>query len=213
MVCFLRIKLLTYYNMLEPIETGLNIGTKTVDLIDGVIQKFERYQKIKQDTTAYLRLLYIEVLNNIEVLKTINFDKYTNIKANDARIKTLLKLIQTDIAESIFYKSTNNPNTELYEKLKKKGKVENKSQELLKTTIKGDDVKIKNRFVYENVLQAISFVVTKVELMKKYSELTDQEMEIIKNINIRVRLININQRLLMIKNVMDSFDDIKEMAR
>lgn len=199
--------------MLEPIETGLNIGTKTVDLIDGVIQKFERYQKIKQDTTAYLRLLYIEVLNNIEVLKTINFDKYTNIKANDARIKTLLKLIQTDIAESIFYKSTNNPNTELYEKLKKKGKVENKSQELLKTTIKGDDVKIKNRFVYENVLQAISFVVTKVELMKKYSELTDQEMEIIKNINIRVRLININQRLLMIKNVMDSFDDIKEMAR
>ncbi len=199
--------------MLEPIETGVNIGSKTVDLIDTVIQKFDKYQKLKQDTTAYLRLLYLEVLNNLEVLKTINFDKYTNIKANDVKIKTLLKLLQTDIAESVFYKSTDNPNTELYEKLKKKGKVENKSHELLKTTIKGDDVKIKNSFVYENVLQAISFVVTKVELMKKYSELTNQEMEIIKNMNIRVRLININQRLLMIKNVMDSFDDIKEMAR
>lgn len=199
--------------MLESIETGINIGSKTVDLIDTVIQKFDKYQKLKQDTTAYLRLLYLEVLNNLEVLKTINFDKYTNIKANDTKIKTLLKLLQTDIAESVFYKSTDNPNTELYEKLKKKGKVENKGQDLLKTSLKGDDIKVKNRFLYENILQAISFVVTKVELMKKYSELTDQEMEIIKNMNIRVRLININQRLLMIKNVMDSFDDIKEMAR
>lgn len=199
--------------MLEPIETGLNVGNKAVDFIDSLIQKFEKYQKLKQDTTAYLRLLYLEILNNLEVLKTINFDKYSNIKANDTRIKTLLKLLQTDIAESIFYKSTDNPNTELYDKLKKKGKVENKSYELLKTTTKGDDVKIKNRFVYENVLQAISFVVTKVELMKKYAELSEQEMEIIKNMNIRVRLININQRLLMIKKVMDSFDDIKEMAR
>lgn len=199
--------------MLESIETGINIGSKTVDLIDTVIQKFDKYQKLKQDTTAYLRLLYLEVLNNLEVLKTINFDKYANIKANDAKIKTLLKLLQTDIAESVFYKSTDNPNTELYEKLKKKGKVENKGQDLLKTSLKGDEIKVKNSFVYENILQAISFVVTKVELMKKYSELTDQEMEIIKNMNIRVRLININQRLLMIKNVMDSFDDIKEMAR
>lgn len=199
--------------MIETLETGLNIGSKTVALVDTVIQKFEKYQKIKQDTTAYLRLLYIEVLNNLEVLRTINFDKYSNIKANDARVKTILKLLQTDISESVFYKSTDNPNAELYDKLRKKGKVENKGHDLLKTTVKGDDVKIKNRFVYENILQAISFVVTKIELMKKYSNLTDEEMVIIKNMNLRVRLININQRLLMIKKVMDDFDDIKEMAR
>lgn len=199
--------------MLESIETGLTIGNKTVDLIDTIIQKIEKYQKIKQDTTAYLRLLYLEVLNNLEVLKTINFDKYSNIKVNDVKVKTLLKLLQTDITESVFYKSSENPNTELYEKLKKKGKVENKGRELLKTTEKGEDIKIKSQFVYENILQAISFVVTKVELMKKYSSLADDEIEILKTMNLRVRLININQRLLMIKKVMDDFDDIKEMAR
>jgi hypothetical protein len=199
--------------MLDVIETGLNVGNKTIDLIDSVIQKIEKYQKIKQDTTAYLRLLYLEVINNLEVLKTINFDKYSNIKANDTKVKTILKLLQTDISESVFYKSSDNPNTELYDKLKKKGKVENKGRELLKTTVKGDDVKIKSQFVYENILQAISFVVTKVELMKKYSTLTEEEMEILKIMNLRVRLININQRLLMIKKVMDEFDEIKEMAR
>ncbi|RPH34459.1 MAG: hypothetical protein EHM93_00050 [Bacteroidales bacterium] len=199
--------------MFEPIDAGLGIGSKAVDLVDTVIQKFEKYQKIKQDTTAYLRLLYIEVLNNLEVLKTINFDRYSNIKANDVKVKTILKLLQTEISESVFYKSTDNPNTELYDKLRKKGKVENKGQELVKTTVKGDDVKIKNRFVYENVLQAISFVVIKIEVMKKYSNLTDEEIDILKNMNFRVRLININQRLLMIKKVMDDFEDIKEMAR
>lgn len=199
--------------MFEPIDAGLGIGSKAVELVDTVIQKFEKYQKIKQDTTAYLRLLYIEVLNNLEVLKTINFDKYSNIKANDVKVKTILKLLQVEISESVFYKSTDSPNTELYDKLRKKGKVENRGQELVKTTIKGDDVKIKSPFVYENVLQAISFVVTKIEVMKKYSNLTDEEMDILKSMNFRVRLININQRLLMIKKVMDDFDEIKEMAR
>lgn len=199
--------------MIEEIETGVSIGSKTVDLIDAVIQKVEKYQKLKQDTTAFLRLLYLEVINNIEVLKTINFEKYSSAKANDEKVKTLLKLLQTEISESVFYKSAGNPNIEIYEKLKKKGKVENKSHELMKTTQKGEEIKVKKQFVYENVLQAISFVVTKIELMRKYSELTDKEMEIVKNMNIRVRMINVNQRLLMIKNVMDCFDEIKEMAR
>jgi len=33
------------------------------------------------------------------------------------------------------------------------------------------------------------------------------------NVNIQVRLVNINQRLLMVKRKMDEFDEIKEMAR
>lgn len=199
--------------MLETIKSGLNLGENTAGLIDTIIEKIEKYKKIKQDTTAYLRLLYLEVVNNLEVLKTINFDKYNGIKPNDAKTKTILTLLQTEISESVFYKSSDNPNTELYNKLMKKGKVDNKSKELLKTGDKGNEIKVKTQFVYENILQAISFVVTKIELMKKYSVLRNDELDVLKTINLKSRLININQRLLMIKKVMDEFDDIKEMAR
>lgn len=199
--------------MLNTIETGVNIGTKSVDFIETVIGKIEKYQRIKQDTTVYLRLLYIEIVNNLEVLKTVNFDKFSNTKVNDPQIKTIIKLLQTDILESVFYKSDENKNIELYEKLRKRGKISNRGQELVKTSNKGDEIKAKSSFVYENILQAISFVVTKIEIMRKCSTLTNEELAIVKNMNLKTRLININQRLLMIKNVMDRFDEIKEMAR
>ena len=199
--------------MLSNIENGINIGSKSVDFIETVIGKIEKYQRIKQDTTVYLRLLYIEIVNNLEVLKTVNFDKFSNTKANDPQIKTILKLLQTDILESVFYKSDENKNIELYEKLRKRGKISNKGQELIKTSDKGDEVKTKSSFVYENILQAISFVVTKIEVMKKYSVLSNEELAIVRNMNLKTRLVNINQRLLMIKNVMDGFEEIKEMAR
>ena len=199
--------------MLETIQTGIGVGTKSVDFIETVIGKIEKYQRIKQDTTVYLRLLYIEIVNNLEVLKTVNFDKFSSTKANDSQIKTIIKLLQTDILESVFYKSDENKNIELYEKLRKRGKISNKGQELIKTSNKGDEIKAKSSFVYENILQAISFVVTKIEIMRKYSTLTNEELAIVKNMNLKTRLININQRLLMIKNVMDGFDEIREMAR
>jgi len=200
-------------NMIETVDAGISIADKTISFIDNVLDKIEKYKKIKQDTTVYLRILYLEIVNNLEVMKTINFEKFSSIKPNDKNLQTILKLIQTEISESVFYKSSDNPNTELYDKLRKKGKVDNRGKELLKTNSKGDEIKITNRFVYENILQALSFVVTKVELMNKYSMLNESETDILKQMNFKSRLININQRLLMIKKTMDNFDEIKEMAR
>jgi predicted AlkP superfamily pyrophosphatase or phosphodiesterase len=117
------------------------------------------------------------------------------------------------MSESIFYKSADNSNAQLYDKLKKKGKVNNREQELVKTSAKGIEIKANKSFLYENILQAISFIVTKIALMKKYSYLGDEELDILKPIRLKSRLININQRLLMIQKVMGSFDEIKEMAR
>ncbi len=199
--------------MMESIETGIHIGNKSIEFIDTVIEKIEKYQKIKQDITAYLRLLYLEIDNNLEVFKTINFESFVNTKVNDDKVKTILKLLQTDMAESIFYKSKDSSNTQLYDKLKKKGKVDNKAQELVRTTPKGTEVKANKSFLYENILQAISFVVTKIEVMKKYAVLSDKELDILKPVRLKSRLININQRLLMIQKVMGNFDEIKEMAR
>lgn len=199
--------------MQEIINESIDIAGKSVDFIDSIIEKIEKYRKIKQDTTSYLRLLYIEVIGNIEILKTIQFEKFDKVPLNDIKTKTLFQLLRTDIAESIFYKNGDNPNNELYERLKKRGKVLNKSKELVQNSTSGEDKKVSGSFIYENILQAISFVTVKIDLLRKYSQLTTEELGIIKPLKVKTRLININQRLLMIKNVMDGLDEIKEMAR
>ena len=198
---------------METISQGIDLAEKSVDFIDTLISKIEKYRKIKQDTTAYLRLLYIEVLNNLEILKTVNFDKFDKIELNDIKVKTLFHLLQTEISESVFYKNDDNPNNEIYERLKKRGKVSNKGKELMQSTVNGEDKRVTRGFIYENILQAISFVVTKITLLRRYSLLSETELSIVKPIRLKTRLININQRLLMIKNVMDGMDEIKEMAR
>jgi hypothetical protein len=199
--------------MSDLLNTGLEVAAKSVDLIDTIVEKIEKYRKIKQDSTAYLRLLYLEVITNLEVFQTIEYKQFEKISVNDNRTKTILSLIQTEILESVFYKSSDTATTELFDKLKKRGKVNNRNNELIHAGEHGDDVKVNRSFIYENVLQAISFVVTKIELLNKYSKLNDTELTIVRPIKIKTRLVNIHQRLLMIKNVMDNMDEIKEMAR
>lgn len=198
--------------MKETIETGLTIGTRSLELIDRTMDKIEKFQRIRKDTTTYLRLLYIEVLNNLEILRTISYENFTDIKANDEKLVTLLKLLQTEFLESIFYKSSENPDVELYRKLKRRGRVRNVKKELIATNRCGEEVSIDGAYINENVLKAISFVVTKIALLKKYTQLSDQEIEILKPVLIKTRIINIEQRLIMIKNVMGRFDEIREMA-
>lgn len=198
--------------MIENIKAGATILHESSSFIDKLIDKIDKYKAIKQDTTTFLRVLYLEVIGNLEVLKTINFSEFDSLKPNDPKVKSLLSLLQTDVAEGVFYKEQDAPNVQLYEKLKKQGQVKNKSQALV-VVINGVERNSSKLFVYENILQAISFVVSKIDLLRKLSHLSAEEQVIVKSLNIKTRLININQRLLMIKSVMDKMEEVKEMAR
>lgn len=197
---------------MNQISTGLAIADSSLNFLDKVLEKATKYKQIKEDTTTFLRLLYIEVLDNIEILSTIDFKKYNTIAPNHNNIKSLIDLLQTDIAEAVFFKEEETPNTNLYKKLKKQGQVKNKEKKLMKTE-HGIDKYVKGKFIYENILQAISFVVVKIRLIKKLSELNDEEIAILKPIRLDTRLINIFQRLLMIKAILDKMPEVKEMAR
>jgi len=198
--------------MIESIKAGTTILNESSSFIEKLIDKIDKYKVIKQDTTSFLRVLYLETIGNIEVLKTINFSEFDSLKPNDAKVKSLLSLLQTEVAEGVFYKEQVSPNIQLYEKLKKQGQVKNRNQTLM-VMVNGVERSSSKLFVYENILQAISFVVSKTELLRKLSHLSDEDQVIVKSLNIKTRLININQRLVMIKSVMDKMDEIKEMAR
>lgn len=198
--------------MPNTITTGLEIAESSLNLIDKLIDKIDKYKQIKQDTTTFLRLLYLEVLGNLEILNVIDFKAYKSLNPNDANIKSLIKLLSTNVAEAIFYKEDDTKNADLYEKLRKQGQVKNKERKLLKLE-DGQERLVKGKYIYENVLQAISFVVVKINLLRELSELKDEELEIIRPIKIDIRLLNINQRLLMIKSLLDKMPEVKEMAR
>jgi hypothetical protein len=198
--------------MSDQITTGLEIAETSINLIDKLIDKMDKYKQIKKDTTTFLRLLYLEVLRNIEILNVIDFKAYKSLNPNDPNIKSLIKLLETSVAEAIFYKEDNTKNANLYEKLRKQGQVKNKERKLMKLE-DGQERLVKGKFIYENVLQAISFVVVKIDLLRELTELKNEELEILKPIKIDVRLLNINQRLLMIKSSLDKMSEVKEMAR
>lgn len=198
--------------MTNPISTGLEIAENSLNLIDKLIDKIDKYKQIKKDTTTFLRLLYLEVLGNLEILNVIDFKAYKSLNPNDPNIKSLIKLLSTNVSEAIFYKEDDTNKSNLYEKLQKQGQVKNRERKLLKLE-DGQERLVKGKFIYENILQAISFVVTKINVLRELSHLKDEELEILKPIKIDIRLININQRLLMIKSSLDKMPEVKEMAR
>jgi len=198
--------------MPDPISTGLEIAESSITLIDKLIDKIDKYKQIKKDTTTFLRLLYLEVLGNLEILNVIDFKAYKTLNPNDPNIKSLIKLLSTNVSEAIFYKEDDTKNADLYEKLRKQGQVKNKERKLLRLE-DGQERLVKGKFIYENVLQAISFVVVKINLLRELSKLQNEELEILRPIKIDVRLLNINQRLLMIKSLLDKMPEVKEMAR
>ncbi len=199
-------------SLLKEIETGVGIANQSLEFIDYVLVKIDRYKSLQSDKSAYLRLVYLEVINNLEVLQTIDLGRLKNSKPNEPAIKTVLKLLRTDILESIFYKTESEVSQKIYDRLKTKGKIDNKYGLLKRLTSKGEE-HLTNKSIYENMLQAISFVVTKVHLLKTLENLDEEEVLVLNNVNIQVRLVNINQRLLMVKRKLDEFDEIKEMAR
>ena len=199
-------------SLLKEIETGVGIANQSLEFIDYVLVKIDRYKSLQSDKSAYLRLVYLEVINNLEVLQTIDLGRLKNSKPNEPAIKTVLKLLRTDILESIFYKTESEVSQKIYDRLKTKGKIDNKYGLLKRLTSKGEE-HLTNKSIYENMLQAISFVVTKVHLLKTLENLDEEEVLVLNNVNIQVRLVNINQSLLMVKRKLDEFDEIKEMAR
>ena len=199
-------------SLLKEIETGVGVANQSLEFIDYVLVKIDRYKRLQSDKSAYLRLVYLEVINNLEVLQTVDLGKLKGAKPNEPAIKTVLKLLRTDILESIFYKTESEVSQKIYDRLKTKGKIDNKYGLLKRLTSKGEE-HLTNKSIYENMLQAISFVVTKVQLLKTLENLDDNEVLVLNNVNIQARLVNINQRLLMVKRKMDEFDEIKEMAR
>ena len=101
--------------MIDSVISGIGFSAAT-NIISKAVEKYENYKKLRLEKGAYLRMIYLEVLHNLEVCDAINFDTFDGVDAFDEKLLVLLDLLQTEMMEGIFYFSPQNE-TDLYEVL------------------------------------------------------------------------------------------------
>ncbi len=199
----------------NAINSALGTGLNVLSFFDEIYERVENIKHKKLSAESYLRAYYFEILNNLEFLEIINMSRIKKEQVNSEIIQFLLKNLQTDIGVTILFtefKDEKEKSSSLYSFLKDNGKIKNTKNLLVKTD-KGKEEKVKTKTFYENVLQAVSFTVVKIEILKKLSRFSANDMEAIKDIRIEKRLVNITERFKMIKEKLDEMPGIQELAR
>ncbi len=180
-------------------------------LFDTVFDKVESVKKRNLSKETYLRAYYLEVISNIEILNCLNSNTLHTVPVNSTVFKSFINQLETHIGLSLLF-NAEQEKQDIFSFLKSRGRINNPNGSIVKYQ-NGKEVLETKKTVYENVLQAVSFTVVKIELLKRFSLLSDNELEIYNKIQLRKRIINIRERFIMIKNVMSNLDGIKELAR
>jgi hypothetical protein len=183
-----------------------------LSFFDTIYTKVESIQHKKLSVQNYLRAYYFEVLHNIELLNTIDIKKFKTQTVNTPLFQKFIKRLDTQIGATILFTENIDTGSDLYKLLKTKGRIQNKNKQLV-INQKGIDITYSGKVLYENVLQAISFTVVKIEILQRLATFDSDELDLLHPVLLEKRIVNIKERLIMIKSVMDTIDGIQELSR
>jgi len=190
----------------------ISTANTALNFFDIVYSKVENIKNKNLSTQNYLRAYYFEVVNNLELLSIVNTKKFASLSVNSTLFQKFINKLDTQIGATILFTENIDKTSDLYKLLKTKGRIENKNKMLIVNN-KGLEQSYSGKILYENILQAISFTVVKIEVLKRLSALDSEEVEYINKILLEKRIVNIKQRFIMIKNIMDGIEGIKEISR
>jgi len=186
--------------------------TGAVNFFDMVYSRVESIRKRNLSADNYLRAYYFEVVNNLEFLSVVDAKKFKTVEVNSDVFRKFIARLDTEIGSTILFTENIDEKSCLYRLLKAKGRIENRHQ-MLTTSNKGIEADFRGKILYENILQAISFTVVKIEVLRRLSAVDSDEAEYLNRLSLEKRIVNIRERFAMIKNVMDKMDGIRELSR
>lgn len=191
--------------MLTETKTITEIAKSSVNLISQIISGYNNYKDLHADHDAYIRLLYLEVINNLEVLETIKLDKLKNIEFNDPAFRDLINQLSIEVMSGVFVPD-GKKNAKLYKFLNKEGTIKSfiKSND---DTILDEEKDHKKKEINTTILKSIVFLVTKIETLKRVSNIGEQVF--MKELRLKTRLKNIKERLLLLKATLREFDKLE----
>jgi hypothetical protein len=173
----------------------------------GRVLRISGKKKLSQEN--FLRAYYLEVVNNLEFLQVLQFDSLKDLNPADPGVKMILANLQTEYGAAILFSDELKQNVSLYKFFRNRGALDNK-ENLLNTDKQGKNPR---KFVYENILQAISFTVVKIQVLQRLSEFPQSLSGVTQPVLLGRRLYNISARFRMIKKKMETLDEIKDFAR
>lgn len=186
--------------------------TGAMNFFDMVYSRVESIRKRNLSADNYLRAYYFEVVNNLEFLSVVDVKKFKTVEVNSDVFRKFIARLDTEIGSTILFTENIDEKSCLYRLLKAKGRIENRHQ-MLTTSSKGIESDFRGKILYENILQAISFTVVKIEVLRRLSAVDGDEAEYLNRLSLEKRIVNIRERFAMIKNVMDKMDGIRELSR
>jgi len=198
-------------NEMNP-ETLLESANFTIDFFERIFAKIESVKAKKLSMKNYLRAYYFEVLNNIELLNVVNMTKLKDIKVNSDLFRLLITKLETQMGAAILFDDEIREGNEIFRFLQSQGKIHNTKNMIVKYS-NGKEEKANTKSIYENILQAISFTIVKIEILRKLSGFSEEQLELINHILLERRIVNIKERFIMIKNKLEGIKDLKELSR
>ncbi len=205
--------------MVNAISEGASLAgeltaaaTGAISFLDAVFSRVDAIKRRNLSAENYLRAYYFEVVGNLELLEVVNTKKFRDLEVNSPLFGKFISRLDTEIGATILFTENLDEKSCLYRLLKSKGRMDNRSR-MLTTYSKGLESDYRGKILYENVLQAISFTVVKIEVLRRLSGADEDEREYLNKISLEKRVVNIRERFLMIKNVMDRLEGVRELSR
>jgi hypothetical protein len=193
-------------------NTIISTAVNAVNFFDLLYTKVDAIKSKNLSIQNYLRAYYFEVITNLDLLNSVNISKFKSVSINSSLFQKFISRLDTSIGATILFSEEIDKNSDLYKLLQSKGRIQNKNK-MLVTYQKGIESIYTGKILYENILQAISFTVIKIEILKRLSSVDSEEIEYLNNLQLEKRIINIKERFIMIKTVMDQIDGIQALAR
>lgn len=176
---------------------GAAEAANTVALI---AEKIGQWKRVRAETSSVVRLLYLEVCKDLELLSVLIDDKDKGIAWNDKRMRFFVDNFETQVMEMVLL---GNEKEDVYKKLAAKGRVSDKND----LAGRGPRSVLK----YENVLQALRFVYVKIDLLRKLLA-EDAENELLKKVKVIERMKNIEERLVLAKRILGDLEENRTIA-
>jgi len=159
--------------------------------IDGIFARianaFEKAEKTRdRELTgkAMLRAYYIEVRGNLDLLGSLSKTALKDHAVNSPAFSAIVNRLETRIAEAILTDDETARENGLFRILQTTNAVSSESSGEVSAGV-----------TYRNVLEAVSFTLVKITVMRKLSSLTDEEKTILHGIRLARRVENLKTRL------------------